>query len=222
MPRVRQFYALSEPTMPAKRLLRFLILIQIPLLVGISVVAYLSFPSLPESLRYLAMNKDSIVPGATILEGAGTVAFLIANICVYAFWSGAPAFYLVITIILPFMAIYLGPFANNGWTDLFDTSFTMLNGIILGLIYFSPAHALFQRPEARPGSSSLPEAAVPRFAVGETTAESFPAGRPAPRFRTPKARSAELAAPADRQENSARNAVNPWWRGINVHAVALN
>ncbi len=133
--------------MPAKRLLRVLILVQIPMLLAIGVAAYLSGPSLPDPLQYLLTNKDQIVPGATVFEVGGSVALLIANVCLFVFWSGAPALYLAVSVLSQLASFFLGPFVTTGWTDFFETSATMLNGIILGLIYFSPAQELFKRRE---------------------------------------------------------------------------
>jgi hypothetical protein len=156
--------------MPAKRLLRVLILAQLPLFLGTGLAAYLSVASLPDSLRYLVSNKDQLVPGASAFEVGGAVAFLVANVCLFVFWNGAPALYLAITVALHLASFYLGPFVSTGWSDLFETSLTMLSGIILGLIYFSPAQELFKRREAV-NQSSVPQAAVPQFAVVETPVE---------------------------------------------------
>jgi hypothetical protein len=118
------------------------------MLLAIGVAGYLSGPSLPDSLQYLVTNKDHIVPGAIVFEAGGAVALLIANVCLFVFWSGAPALYLAVTVLTQLASFFLGPFVTTGWTDFFETSSTMLNGVILGLIYFSPAQELFKRREA--------------------------------------------------------------------------
>jgi hypothetical protein len=141
-----------------------LILVQIPLLLAVGLAGYLSDSSLPDSLRSL---MDRSVSGAIVLEAAGPLLFLIANICVFVFWSGAPAFYLAITIALQLASFALGPFVTTGWTDAFETASTLLNGVILGLIYFSPAKELFKQRAAavEPG---FPQAAAPQFAPMQT------------------------------------------------------
>jgi hypothetical protein len=149
--------------MPAKRLIRVLILVQIPVLLAIGVAAYLSGPSLPESLRYL-INRE--LPGANVFEAGGVLVFLIASICVFVFWSGAPALYLTVTAGLQLASFVLGPFVSTGWTDVFETSATLLNGVILGLIYFSPAKELFKQREPA-GEPGFRQAVAPQFTAVE-------------------------------------------------------
>jgi hypothetical protein len=160
--------------MPAKRLLRVLILVQIPILLAIGAAAYLSGPSLSAPLQNL-MNGDRNGPAATALGVGGALAFLVANICLFVFWSGAPALYLIVTVALQFASFGLGPFVTTGWIDLFETASTMLNGIILGLVYFSPAQELFKRREAA-GKSSVPQTVAPPFAAVEMLAAASASG----------------------------------------------
>jgi len=143
--------------MPAKRLIRTLILVQILFLVGIGVAAYFSGSLLPEGLREL-MNSRDAGPGAGAFELGGTVAFLVATICVFVFWSGAPMLYLIVTVLLQLASFALGPFVSTGFIDLFETASNMLNGVILGLIYFSPARELFKR---QPAAAAQPNFAPP-------------------------------------------------------------
>ena len=173
--------------MPAKRLLRILILVEIPVMVAIGVATYLSVPSLPDPLRNFLSVKDQISPDSTVIEVVALVAFLIANVGLYVFWSGARTFYFVVTLALQLSNLLLGPFVATGWTELFEATLTLLNGVILGVIYFSPIRDLFGRQEA--GNKSVdatiePPASSPGFAAPCAPIEVVAV--PPPRVATPQ------------------------------------
>ena len=130
--------------MPPLRQLRLLILLQIPVGLALGVASYFSTAS-TVALHSVSPNKELAVPVVTALAVAAALAFLIANVCLFVAWRGAPVLYLVTTIVVRFLSLFLGPSVTTGWTDLFEASLTLLNGLILGLIYFSPASELFQQ-----------------------------------------------------------------------------
>ncbi len=153
--------------MPAKRLLRLLILLQIPVGLAMGLASYLTSSSLPFALQSISANKDLIVPGATVLAIGFALAYLASNICLFVVWRGAPVFYLVTTIVVQLLSLLLGPFVTTGWTDLCETCLTLLNGLTLGLIYFSPAREIFQHQASPPVVVDQ----TPRFAM-ETPVEA--------------------------------------------------
>src|SRR5215471_18010044 len=134
--------------MPAKTLVRTLILIQIPLLMLIGVASYVFVRHATGNILFMVLQKDHYRPGATVIAGATAVALLVANIGVYFFWRGMRTFYLIATVVAVLQSLYLGPFANSGPADFFESAMNTASGIILGLAFFSPARELFGRPAA--------------------------------------------------------------------------
>jgi hypothetical protein len=134
--------------MPSKTLLRTLILIQIPLLILIGVATYLFVRHATGNLVFMVLQKDHYRPGASVIAGATAVALLVANIGVFFFWRGMRTFYLIVMIVAVLQSVYLGPFANSGPADFFESAMNTVSGIILGLVFFSPARELFGRPAA--------------------------------------------------------------------------
>src|SRR5581483_9186203 len=132
--------------MPSKTLLRTFILIQIPLMIVLMVALYLFFSHAPASIRFIIRAKDRYRPGATPIEAVTFIALLVANIGVFFFWRGMRALYLIVVIASVLESVYLGPFANSGPSDFLENVMNAVSGIILGLIFFSPARELFERP----------------------------------------------------------------------------
>jgi hypothetical protein len=166
----------------AQRLLRYMILAQIPLLLvgfGAGLVTQLHNPDLG------AMNDalDHGHPGSGLLAGASLVAYLIVNVCLYLFWRGARTAYLIVTVVAILETLYLNPSITAAGVGLFTTGVTIVNGAILGLAYFSPLRVVFdqgvgaQAPPAPAMASPHASAAVVGTPVGPsaTVATAQPA-----------------------------------------------
>jgi hypothetical protein len=168
----------------AQRLLRYMILAQIPLLLvgfGAGLVTQLHNPDLG------AMNDalDHGHPGSGLLAGASLVAYLTVNVCLYLFWRGARTAYLIVTVVAILETLYLNPSITAAGVGLFTTGVTIVNGAILGLAYFSRLRAMFDKgPGAEP---------PPARAATSPDASSATMG-------TPTGPTATVAAAADQVE----------------------
>jgi len=166
--------------MSPKRLLRTLILIQIPLAIVLGAAAFLLNLGLPSEIRHLLAAKDSFRPAAMPIGAAMLVALLVANAGLYRGWRPARTLYLIAVIASVLASLYLGPFANKGPVDFLETALDTISGIILGLIYFSPATEIFDSP------------AVATVIPGKSLTESNSSGQsPAPRNEEVPARSVQ-------------------------------
>ena len=145
----------------AQRLLRYLILVQVPLMLAAIGAVFLSYIAHPE-LRGISDSFDHGHPGSGVVVGATVAALLIANVCLFVFWKGARTTYLLVTLVSVIESDYLGPSFTPPWAGVFYSSLTMLNGIILGLTYFSPLRELFGGdPGLEPQAHAPPAAATP-------------------------------------------------------------
>ena len=149
----------------AQRLLRYLILAQIPLMLAAFGAVFVSYIAHPE-LRGISDSFDHGHPGSGVVVGATVAAFLIANVCLFVFWKGARTTYLLVTLVSVLESDYLGPSFTPPWAGVFYSSLTMLNGIILGLTYFSPLRELFGGdPGLEPLAQTPPAPVIPPVAA---------------------------------------------------------
>ena len=168
----------------AQRLLRYLILVQIPLMLAAIGAVFLSYIAHPE-LRGISDSFDHGHPGSGVVVGATVAALLIANVCLFVFWKGARTTYLLVTLVSVLESDYLGPSFTPPWAGVFYSSLTMLNGIILGLTYFSPLRELFGGdPGLEPLAQTAPAPVTPPVAAQlvtplATTAPASPDAAPA-------------------------------------------
>ncbi|MGH8200921.1 MAG: zinc ribbon domain-containing protein [Steroidobacteraceae bacterium] len=139
----------------AQRLLRYLILAQIPLLLvgfGAGLLTQLHNPD----LAAISEQLDYGHPGRGPLAGTSLVAYLIVNVCLYLFWRGARTAYLIVTVVTTLEALYLSPSLTPAGLGLFTAGVTIMNGAILGLAYFSPLRAVFDRGVGTPAPAVSP------------------------------------------------------------------
>jgi hypothetical protein len=123
----------------------------------------------------MVLQKDHYRPGATVIGGITLLGLLVANIGVFFFWRGMRTVYLIVMMAAVLQSLYLGPFANSGPGDFFDSAMNTVSGLILGLAFFSPVRELFERPAAA-GPAMGPVVQVPMAA---------PSAAPKPRQPAP-------------------------------------
>lgn len=148
-----------------QRLFRWIILAQIPLLLagfGGGILSHLNNPGLGQ----ISDAMDHSHPGADVLAGITLLAYLVVNVCLYKFWRGSHTAYLVVTAAAVLEAFYLSPSVTSAGVEIFTTGITVLNGVILGLAYFSPLRALFDRGAGTPAPSAPPVMSPPAIAPG--------------------------------------------------------
>ena len=180
-----------------QRLLRYLILAQIPLILAGFGAVLLSYVSHPE-FRAISDNFDRGHPGSGVVVGVTAVAFLVANVCLFLFQRRARTPYLLLTLVTVLEMDYLGPSFTPPGLELFSVSLTILNGIILGLIYFSPLQEVFGggEPSRGPPSQRPP---LPLATTTPASPEAAPATdiQPYPRdFNLPQERDSPQAVGA--------------------------
>jgi hypothetical protein len=128
----------------AQRLLRYLILAQIPLLLAGFGAGFLSGLHNRE-LAAISDALDALHPASGVLVGISMLAYVIVNVCLYKFWRGARTAYLIVTVVMILETLYLDPSVTSAGVEIFATGITVLNGVILGLAYFTPLRAVFDR-----------------------------------------------------------------------------
>src|SRR5436190_21391727 len=113
--------------MATKRLLRVLILVQIPLLVAVAVATFLSFSTLPEPLRSFNLSKED-TPGVMPLSIGLLVALVLTSIGLFLLWNPARILYVITSVALLLVTPLLGPSVSSGWTEMFELAVSVNNG----------------------------------------------------------------------------------------------
>jgi len=123
------------------------------LAIGIIVVQYVTESSLPpELLGYLNNYETILIPDKqSFLELLTNIPFLIqtllgivaaVGLILFRTW-GRPVFlvYIVAELVV---SLLTGPHVNTGWTVFVGYIYSIAEGAILALIYFSPIRKMFK------------------------------------------------------------------------------
>ncbi len=119
---------------------------------GIVVVQYLTESSLPpELLGYLSNYETILIPDKqSILELLTDIPFLIQTLLgilgalglvLFRTW-GRPVFLVYIAVELV-LSLLTGPHVSTGWTVFVGYIYSIVEGVILALMYFSPIRKMF-------------------------------------------------------------------------------
>jgi hypothetical protein len=122
------------------------------LAIGIIVVQYLTESSLPpELLGYLSDYETILIPDRfSITELLTNIPFLIqtllgiiaaVGLILFRTW-GRPVFLVYVGAELV-ITVLAGPYITTGWTAFVGYIYSLMEGVILGLIYFSPIRKMF-------------------------------------------------------------------------------
>jgi len=122
------------------------------LAIAIVVVQYVTESSLPpELLGYLSNYESILIPDKqSILELLTDIPFLIqtllgivaaVGLILFTTW-GRPVFLIYIAAELV-LSLLMGPYVSTGWTVFVGYVYSILEGMILALIYFSPIRKMF-------------------------------------------------------------------------------
>ena len=122
------------------------------LAIAIVVVQYVTESSLPpELLGYLSNYESILIPDKqSILELLTDIPFLIqtllgivaaVGLILFRTW-GRPVFLIYIAAELV-LSLLMGPYVSTGWTVFVGYVYSILEGMILALIYFSPIRKMF-------------------------------------------------------------------------------
>ncbi len=114
------------------------------------VVSLVGEPSLPAPLRdYLKAQNEAGLSAGNIALYAVEVPLLIASVVsiigLYRMWRFARPLTVVVWIIGLILQVFSGPSVNSGLaTSLYELA-AVLNGIILAVIYMTPASTWFEK-----------------------------------------------------------------------------
>lgn len=138
--------------MPTKTSLRLLIIAEVVLGIGSVVAYYLGETSLPEALRFFESEKfdDTAGPALIIVLGLMVLlllALIVAWIGLFVFWQPARLLYLVTTVLALLLMPFFGPYVETGLSYTLTEAASIVAGIILALVYFSPLKELYERRE---------------------------------------------------------------------------
>ncbi len=134
--------------MPSKSFLRILIVVEIGLGILCIVVSLLTVSLLPESLRAFSEAESQGERGLVILRVAFPVMILWLGsiIGLFFFWRPSRILYLISIILGLLLTPFFGPYVDAGWGTAFEDAATIVSGVILALVYFSPLKSLYERP----------------------------------------------------------------------------
>lgn len=135
--------------MPTKTTLRMLLTAEIVLLIASVAASSLGESSLPEALRTFesAPSEDAADPVmlATFgFFGILLVALVVAWIGLFVFWPPARRIYLATSVLGIVATPWFGPYIETGWSTALGEASTLLAGVILSAIYWSPLNGLFE------------------------------------------------------------------------------
>jgi hypothetical protein len=132
-------------------LLRTLIVAEVGLVVLSVVGSLLTESLLPEPLRaYVETEFEGDITTrevAMILAAIPLVVlWLVSSIGLFFFWRPARFLY-VVTMIFGLLATpFFGPYVDAGLGAMLESAGTIISGVILALVYFSPVKELFGGP----------------------------------------------------------------------------
>jgi hypothetical protein len=137
--------------MSSRGVLRTLIVAEVGLVVLSVVGSLLTEVLLPEPLQ--AYLETEFEGDLTTFEVAMLVAavplvilWLVSSIGLFFFWRPARLLY-VVTMIFGMLATpFFGPYVDAGLGAMLEDAATIMSGVILALVYFSPVKELFGGP----------------------------------------------------------------------------
>jgi hypothetical protein len=139
-----------------KKQFRVLLTLSIAAMVVSTVAGVLDSSLLPQQLLDYQQAQHGVRPKAgelvvSFLGIPGLIAGLVALVGLYRFWPSARWLSVAAWIyMLVWMALSPGPVLSNAVAGAFSQCSTLLVGMVLALIYFSPAAEWFQKKELNP------------------------------------------------------------------------
>jgi hypothetical protein len=133
---------------PSKTLLRALIVTEYVLIIVAIVVGLATESLLPDPLRTFVeeeanaeLTNDDI---AMLIIGLPLIILLIvSSIGLFMLWPPARILYLIgVASGLILMPVF-GPYVESGWGTAFEDAASIISGVILALVYFSPLKRYF-------------------------------------------------------------------------------
>jgi hypothetical protein len=139
---------------PSKTLLRALIVTEYVLIIVAIVVGLATESLLPDPLRTFVEEQANAEltnnDVAMLIIGLPLIVLLIvSSIGLFMLWPPARILYLIgIASGLVLMPVF-GPYVESGWGTAFEDAASVVSGVILALVYFSPFKRYFETPRPR-------------------------------------------------------------------------
>ena len=135
---------------PTKTALRLIIVAEVVLGIG-SITAYeLSKSAMPEALRSFESNQfEGEISPMLVVTFCFLIVFLIALLTawigLFVFWKPARMLYLITMVVSLLLGPFFGPYVETGLSYTLCEATSIVSGIILTLVYFSPLKELYER-----------------------------------------------------------------------------
>jgi len=145
--------------MPLITYFRTLLALHVLLIVGELTSGQLTTSTLPEPLRnYLELQyknpENTIGPNLEALSWVslfGMSLLLVSMIGLWVLWRPARMLFTAYLLCLAVAIVLAGPLVESSLTSVLAFMNTIISGLILGMIYFSPLREHFDAPELDPG-----------------------------------------------------------------------
>ena len=145
--------------MPLITYFRTLLALHVVLIAGEITSGQLTISGLPEPLRnYLELHYKT--PEKTIGANLETLAWvtlfglsllLVSMIGLWVLWRPARMLFTAYLLCLAVAIVLSGPLVESPLTSVLAFMNTIISGLILGMIYFSPLREHFDAPDLNPG-----------------------------------------------------------------------
>jgi hypothetical protein len=144
----------STDATPSKTFLRVLIVAEYALIIVAIVVAFATESLLPEPLRTFVEDEASAELTnhdiAMLIIGLPLIGLLIiSSIGLFMLWPPARILYLIGIASGLILVPVFGPYVESGWGTAFEDAASIVSGVILALVYFSPLKRFFDAPSPR-------------------------------------------------------------------------
>lgn len=123
----------------------------IALTVVSSIALFVLAPALPEELdRWVTQQTDAGLGAVEWLMIAVAIPYLAATVGLFFFARWSRALYAACVVILVIAGLFTGPSVATAWESLCRDLTNLVDGLILGLAYFSDIkHHFAARPEGQ-------------------------------------------------------------------------
>ena len=133
-----------------KTTLRTLIIAQFVLGIASIVSSELAASSLPDALRVASEHSEydfspAVLQTLLVIFILFVVLAVISWIGLFVFWRPARFLYFITVILLLLPTLLGGPHVGTGLSAMLAETVSIITGIILALIYFSPLKELYEK-----------------------------------------------------------------------------
>jgi hypothetical protein len=112
------------------------------------IVSAQTVASLPEPLRSSVLARETAATtDAMVALGIVLLPLVLTTLIgLFVFWRPARILYLLQACLSLVVTPFLGPTIETGWGTCFLNLNMLLEGVLIGLLFFSPVQELFRRP----------------------------------------------------------------------------